>query len=87
MEYSGLPYVWETVGICAKKCPKTRGDRGFRALCHGLARVKATQTRIGIFNTNEENEKFKNLDGVSSNVSPIEGGTGQEEPALRGVKV
>ena len=56
-------------------------------MCHELACVKATQTRIDIFNTNEENEKFKNLDGVSSNVSPIEGGTGQEEPALRGVKV
>lgn len=56
-------------------------------MCHELSYAKATQTRIGIFNANEENEKFKNLDGVSSNVSPIEGGTGQEEPALRGVKV
>ena len=47
-------------------------------MCHGLAHVKATRTRIGIFNTNEENEKFKNLDGVSSNVSPIEGAQGRK---------
>ena len=47
-------------------------------MCHGLARVKATQTRIGIFNTNEENEKFKNLDGVSSNVSLVEGVQGRK---------
>ena len=74
-------------GILCEKMPENPGDRGFWALCHGLSYAKATQTRIGIFNANEENEKFKNLDGVSSNVSPIEGGTGQEEPALRGVKV
>ena len=46
--------------------------RGFRVLCHELTCAKATQTRIGIFKTNEENEKFKNLDGVSSNASPVE---------------
>jgi len=46
--------------------------RGFWASCHELTCTKATQTRIGIFETNEENEKFKNLDGVSSNASPVE---------------
>lgn len=46
--------------------------RDFRVSCHELTCAKATQTRIGIFKTNEENEKFKNLDGVSSNASPVE---------------
>ena len=46
--------------------------RGFRVSCHELACAKATQTRIDIFKTNEENEKFKNLDGVSSNASLVE---------------
>lgn len=49
-------------------------------MCHELSYAKATQTRIGIFNANEENEKFKNLDGVSSNVSPIEGAQGRKSP-------
>lgn len=65
-------------GNLCEKMPETPITLGFRALCHGLAHVKATQTRIGIFNTNEENEKFKNLDGVSSNVSPIEGAQGRK---------
>lgn len=69
-------------GILCEKMPENPDNKGFRASCHELTCAKATQTRIGIFKTNEENEKFKNLDGVSSNASPTE----KEKHALRVLK-